>query len=277
MPEQTDLLAQMQSMIQNTINNSNEKLKQELALSFEQTIDKKLEGIQKDITTLLNDVEGLKRTANDAYEMAKKNEEQLLLLQPKVKQFQEFMAAQDQLKAELVTSKQTVTNLEDELDDLRNRGMRGNLVFFGLPEEEDTKQHHYTKDIVAQFIFQQLYTEHDNISLEYIQNTIVRAHRSKFDPRRDAEKGPRPVFVKFYRDDLADKFFQQGIKSKVSQRGYQVKQQFTKKMQKRVDAALIHRKELFGNKAIVKGYVEYPAVLKGIYTGTTEWKVIRKF
>ena len=84
MPEQNELLTQMQTMIQNTINNSNEKLKQELTLSFEQTIDKKLEGLQKDITTLLNDVEGVKKTANDAYEMAKHNEEQLLLLQLKV-------------------------------------------------------------------------------------------------------------------------------------------------------------------------------------------------
>ena len=219
----------------------------------------------------------MKKTANDAYEMAKHNEEQLLLLQPKVKQFEEFMASQDQLKTELATSKQTITNLEDELDDLRNRGMRGNLVFFGLPEVEDAKTHHYTKDVVAQFIFNKLYTENDNITLEYIYNTIVRAHRSKFDPRRDKEKGPRPIFVRFYRDDLADKFFQQGIRAKVSQQGYQVKQQFTKKMQTRVDAALIHRKEMFGSKAIIKGFVEYPAILKGVYTGTTEWKVIRKF
>ena len=80
-----------------------------------------------------------------------------------------------------------------------------------------------------------------------------------------------------YRDDVADKFFQQGIRAKVGERGFHVKQQFTKKMQNRVDAALMHRKDLFGKKAIIKGFVEYPAILKGIYTGTTEWKVIRKF
>ena len=65
MPEQNDLLAQMQFMIQNTINDSNE---QKLALSFAHTIDMKLEGIKKDITTLLNVVEGVKRTPNDANE-----------------------------------------------------------------------------------------------------------------------------------------------------------------------------------------------------------------
>ena len=190
-----DLLAKMKTMIEGTIEASNAKLKNELTQSFELTIDNKLESIRVDITSLLNDVEGLKKTANDAYEIARKNEEQLLQLQPKVKEFEEFMAGQNQLKEELVLSKNTVATLEDELDDLRNRGMRGNLVFFGLAEEEDAKQHYYTKDVIAKFIFNQLYTQHDNITLEYIHNTIVRAHRSKFDPQRDAKKGPRPIFI----------------------------------------------------------------------------------
>ena len=123
-----------------------------------------------------------------------------------------------------------------------------------------------------------LYDEHDNITLHTVHNTVVRAHRAKRNPSRDKKSGPRPIFVKFDRDDTAGNYLQKSIRREIGKGGgVRIKKQFTKKLQARIDEALQHRRRLITNKAVTKAYVDYPAVLKGMYTGTNELVTIQTY
>ena len=151
-------------------------------------------------------------------------------------------------------------------------------MFYGLKEEEN--EHYSTKDIVSNYIFNHLYDHTDNITIQTVHKTIVRAHRAKFNPSRDPRKnGPRPIFVKFDRDDTASSYLQKSIKREIGKGGggVRIKKQFTQKLQSRIDEALKHRRTLLTNKAVTNAYVDYPAVLKGKYTGTNEFVTIQTY
>ena len=155
--------------------------------------------------------------------------------------------------------------------------MRCNLVFLGL-EETETRGQVATKDIVSEFIFNNLHKETDNVTLQGIKQTIVRAHRGK--PTSGERKRPRAIYVKFNRDDTAAMVLQQSIKMKASSSGVSVRPQHTKSLQDRINNALVHRRQLLSQGSIVKAYVEYPATLKGVLSSSSnpnEYSVIKSF
>ena len=270
-----------------TITEGNKKLREELKVelieditkSIEQTISDKLQGIQNNITELNTTVHDLKKTANDAYETSVENEKKIEDVETRMRILEASSAQQtkdyEDLHQREAGYKKDITELKRVIDDQINRSMRGNLVFFGLKEEEN--ENYSTKNLVGNFIFEQLYDETDNVTLKSILSSIVRAHRSKFNPHRDANKGPRPIYVKFSRDDTANVYLKRSISREVSKTGVRVKQQYTKELQERVDNALKLRRELFSKKKITKAYVEYPATLKGIFINSTEYTTIQSF
>ena len=80
------------------------------------------------------------------------------------------------------------------------------------------------------------------------------------------------IYVKFDRDDTAlklvmefSKIFHNNPNSKIRRC-----QQFSKKLQNRRNSVLLKHKELFNDKEIAKGYVEYPATLKVLCQGTNK-------
>ena len=132
------------------------------------------------------------------------------------------------------------------------------------------------KDVAANFIKNYLFEPTEQVNLEAVANTIVRAHRARAKPSRE-QRGPRRLFIKFSRDDVAGTYLTCSVKLKVSQLGVRVKRQFSKSVQARVDQALIVRRDLLKKKEIIQGYVDYPAVLRVMKTGTKNFVVHEEF
>ena len=134
-------------------------------------------------------------------------------------------------------------DLANKLDDSINRIMRGNLVFLNIPEEEGenpitTKQIH-SEELANNFTQK---------SPEIILQHIVRAHRS---PPRPGNKSPRPIFAKFTREDIAEDINEDLSRIKSFTK---CMRQYTKSLQERRNRALINRRELLSNKAIIKRF-----------------------
>ena len=178
---------------------------------------------------------------------------------------EESSTRQEEFLQREIGYKKDIDEMKKVIDDQINRSMRGNLVFFGLAEEENDNFN--SRDLVADFIFENLYVETDNITINTIHKSIVRAHRGKFRPEK---KGPRPIYVKFDRDDTAATYLRKSIASKLD--GVRVKPQFTKSLQERIDNALKLRRDLFTKKQVKKAYVEYPATLKAVLMNSTDNK-----
>ena len=164
-------------------------------------------------------------------------------------------------------------NLTVELDDVKNRSMRGNLIFYAIPEIETEGT--TTKDLLADFLVYHLGVPNRERALTY----LVRVHRS----RRNNNEGEqqqnkaRPIYVKFSRDDTAEFFLRASITEKVTSKGFKVTKQFTKELQERRNKALVRRRQMIDNGEITKGFVDYPAVLKGLRVGMKHYTTIEKF
>ncbi len=288
MGDKENQMIQLKQMLNETITAANEKLRRDLRVELvedltkkiEETIANKLSEIQCTLAPLKEDVENLKKTANDAYEFSTANTDKISSIELRLKELEDSCASvsttQTKHNEDHVGYKKDIDSMKKVIDDQINRSMRGNLIFFGLEEVEN--EMYSSKDIVSKFIFDRLYEETENITIQEIRATIVRAHRSKFRPDRN---GPRPIYAKFYRDDAAATYLKRSIQKKVSNNndGVRVKQQFTQELQVRMDKALKVRRELLEKKTITKGYVEYPATLKGIFANspTDGYKVIQTF
>ena len=119
--------------------------------------------------------------------------------------------------------------------------MRGNLVFHSLKEEEDGNV--TTKDLIANFLHLELGVQ----SPELAKRQIIRAHRSRKSNNNNGRRNtPRPIYVKFARDDLADEHLnlKTSIQKRLTDQGLKVTKQFTKKLQGRINLALQRRREL---------------------------------
>jgi Fe-S-cluster formation regulator IscX/YfhJ len=246
-----------------------------------------LKPINDNLVTLNNDVRDLKQTANDAYETSDSNVNSIQELQQTINELQTFKHDQEKwneelaqrevgYKEDIAALKENNAELVEQLDDSINRGMRGNLVLFGVKETENEK--FLTSDLVSHFIYQNVYKEDPSVTLIGMRNTIVRAHRSKHNPANDNKVKPRPIFVKFARDDYADAILDKSIKNETyKSTGVKICPQYSRRTQGRRDQALIHRRKLFDNKEIVKGYVDYPAKLFVMYNGERKYTLLKEY
>ena len=149
----------------------------------------------------------------------------------------------------------------DELDDLTNRSMRGNVVVRGL-EEADNEDWDATKHKLCEYL-----SSITDEPPQQIFQKIDRAHRSgKID--RDGGK-PRNIYANFTKSVEADYYIEKCIKHNIKQstlhRGpinqVRLDHQFTKKVEERRNLAKIERRKLLDAKTIVKGHLVYPAKL----------------
>lgn len=278
-------------LIRNILCEENNKLKAE----FEQTVrfysQPLFDRYNVDIDNLKNDLQGVKLTAENALAATVTNTANIENLSTVVNELQQQQQPPNNtpqqphnnngnadLAERVAKLEKKITTMNDELDDLRNRCMRGNLVFQGIPETEGQQDETSTKDLMAQFLL-------DNCnagSLEAASNYIVRAHRSRKNKDDAAaapqpDNKPRPIYVKFSRDDIAEFYLMAGIENKVTNRGFKVSKQYTVTVQKRRDEALKLRRELIDRGKITKAFIEYPATLKAVRTGEARYSTIRKF
>ena len=129
-----------------------------------------------------------------------------------------------------------------ELEDLRNRSMRSNLIFKGIPEEsketwDDTSQ------LLAGFITKNLKLPY---SFDQMDMQISRAHRSSDtdSSRRNNKSEPRPIISQFVNWRVAEEVRQEIIHlNSRNQLKVIVNQMLSKELTKRRNNALIKRKE----------------------------------
>jgi FtsZ-binding cell division protein ZapB len=277
-----------QDFLKTTIENSHAKLRTELKADLlleltkhiEETVDLKLKSALDDVATLKMEVNDLKKTASDAYDIANDNAKKVETLEQKVKELSESKDEQNRVNEDIVQQlkgcKEDNNKLEDQLDDQTNRLMRANIVLRGVPETETENE--LTIDVASRFLFEHIYKNTDGgITLHGVRLSIVRAHRSKFDPSRE-HKGPRPIFLKFLRDDYATNVLDLSIRMGVFKAtGVRVNQQFCKRVQVRRDEAMKLRRTLLRDKEIEKGHVDYPAKLFVKYHGNPKYTLLKEF
>lgn len=247
---------ELSGLIQGIIIAENKKLKLEIDASMRAYVsplfdkyDLKFQQLEADLLTTTS-------TADKALAASVTNEQNIATLKSKV---------DDQPIPPSVTEKfdqleKKILDLELELDDTRNRSMRGN------PRNRST-----TKDIIANFLTDYL----DAPSFDSAKLHIVRAHRSAKNNRERTT--PRPIFVKFDRDDTAERFLSASIQNKVTDEGYKVSQQFTKRLQARRNEAMQERRRMRDRGEIVSGFVDYPAVLKVKGPGETNYRKVKTY
>ena len=276
-----------QEFLLTTIENSHAKLRTELKADLlleltkhiEETVDLKLKSALDDVATLQREVNDLKKTASDAYDIANDNAKKVETLERKVKELtaskEEQNRVNEDVAQQLKGCKEDNNKLEEQLDDQTDRLMRANIVLRGVPETETEQK--LTIDVASRFLFENIYKNTEGITLHGVRLSIVRAHRSKFNPSRE-NKGPRPIFLKFLRDDYAANVLDLSIKMNVFQSsGVRVNQQFCKRVQARRDEAMKHRRTLLRDKEIEKGHVEYPAKLFVKYHNTPRYTLLKEY
>ena len=157
--------------------------------------------------------------AKEALDLAKKNE--IIITEYLEKQQETYNDLKSDLSNRITTQVKEdlhVNKIETqlrcillELEDLRNRSMRSNLIFKEIPEEsketwDDTSQ------LLAGFI-----TENLNLpySFDQTDKQISRTHRTSDDDsgRRNNKSEPRPIIAQFVIGELRKKF---GKKSYIS-------------------------------------------------------------
>ena len=157
--------------------------------------------------------------------------------------------------------------LRDDLDDQVNRGMRNNIIIKGLPGKEDSAE---TKRKVVKIL-----DELDNCQegRTYLHE-IERAHRMG-----DGEKDGRHIVVRVYNSELVKHFCKKARLLRMNDDSYKLnlEQQFSPTLTDRRNTAMLKRRELFEQRKITKGFVNYPAKLIVMYPGDTTYKVHEKF
>ena len=273
----TDSIKAANNELSNTLGEKMESLNKDL----QEKLEFKLNELDYRVGAISSELKGVGVTASAAYDTSDANLKSIGNLTTRVAELERRCNEQDKNNAEHKlreqSYKESIEQLQTSLDDQINRSMRSNLVFTGLNETEKRGEIS-TRDIVADFIFNKIYDESDtNITLNYVNNLIVRAHRGKYSGERST---PRPIFVKFSRDDVAAFLLWKSIEKKVSKNGCSVRPQHTKPLQERINKALAYRRELFDKKEVTKAFVEYPATLKGILSTSSDpdkYTVIKTF
>lgn len=277
----------LKATIMESVTSANAKLHDVLCAKMEslnrelqETFEIRLHDVETRVQNLDSKLSAVAQTASDTYDTSDTNLKTITLLSSRVAELERKITDQERNNEDFKRREkdyiESIEEIQISLDDQINRSMRSNLVFLGLQETEARGQS-TTKDIVSDFIFNKLHKETDDVTLEAINRTIVRAHRGKSTGDR---KKPRPIYVKFNRDDTAAVLLQQSRKMKVSGNGVSVRPQHTKPLQDRVNNALKHRRQLLDEGSVIKAFVEYPATLKGVLSSSSnpnEYSVIKSF
>ena len=163
-------------------------------------------------------------------------------------------------KLEEKAEKGKLKDLEHEVEDLRNRSLRNNLVFYNIPEKAESQ------DCVA--FIKGFIAMHMGLEVLCGDVEIERAHRTPTKvPGNNNKKKPRPIHVAFLRFTDKVKILSNAA-ARLKDNPYQgnligVGADFTKETQERRKVLITFKKHLqrkVGRER--KVFIAYPAVLK---------------
>ena len=250
-----------------------------------ETTNNNIKLLENRITTnyeeLMARVCNVETQAKEALDLAKKNEIIINEVLDKQQETNDDLSKRvtTQVKEDLHINK-IETQLRGvllELEDLRNRSMRSNLIFKGIPEEsketwDDTSQ------LLAGFI-----TENLNLpySFDQMDMQISRAHRTNDteSSRRKNKSEPRPIIAQFINWRVAEEVRQKIIHlNSRNQLRVIVNQMFSKELTERRNNALIKRKEYLILHPDLQIKLDYPAALKSHQKGqNNKWLILEEF
>ena len=211
----------------------------------------------------------------------KENETQITVLTNFKDETEVISSNRDEQYQELTNR---IINLEDELDEMRNRTMRSTLVFKNITKSRNEKNWQNTTDTLIGEIKKVLPED----SFEKIDANISRAHRGKEKEEENSEntaerhayQTPEPIFANFvnwrYAERVKEKFIEA---SRKKQTKIIVSNLHSKKLQTRINEALKLRRELLEDRECNKQlFVKYPADLMGKTKNTNEkYKLVKRF
>ena len=125
--------------------------------TLQESLDKTLTDIRADITTTST-------TATDAQTLANANETKI----------QEILVVNEQLKEDVYMLSAGLEKTNIQLDDQINRGLRNTLVIKGIPRENKNE----TWDDTTAILIEEISRKLPNLTKEWFENKIERAHRS---------------------------------------------------------------------------------------------------
>lgn len=166
---------------------------------------------------------------------------------------------------------ETLEKQSNELDDMINRSMRGNIVVKGLPESpnEDWKE---TKNKLCDHLA--------TLSKEKPQDIFVKIDRAHRSGKRIPGK-PRNIYANLVQSCHADYYIHQSIKSNMNtstNNNIRIDHQYTRKVEDRRNLAKIERRKLLDAKVIAKGHVAYPAkLLVKVNPDQKHWDLQKEF
>jgi hypothetical protein len=187
--------------------------------------DKNFKAVDTKLQIIDDGLTNVKQTVAAAHEAAKTNAESIQTLQNNVQTLHNSVNQIDTVyyDAQIDEFQKKIKDLEEETD-LRNRGMRSNLVFLGIEENEDAD--HHTHDIIAEFLVEHLGVETKDLAM----HDIVRAHRgrqNRNNGNNNNRRAARPIYIKFARDDVAADYLKRSIQEQLTKKGFKVSQQFS--------------------------------------------------
>ena len=167
-----------------------------------------------------------------------------------------------------------LSDVEELIEERTNRQLRQTLVFRGI-EEKGKESWNDTKHRLAESI-----AETCDITYDEAASSINRCHRSA--PRLDKNGRSvrnRPIYANFFSWDKTENIVQCYRDSNIEFPNFNIKADYKygPLTSKRRSEALKTRKELKDRKIISKGYIQYPAKLRVMYTGENQCRVHQDF
>lgn len=170
-----------------------------------------------------------------------------------------------------------IDDLETQLDDQVNRGMRNNIILRGIAEEEN-ETWDITKAKTAEVIARHLQRDKTQVAAQ-----IERAHRGGKKRQASSDGQPPPprrIFARMrFSDAAADVYTAFRVLAvKHADMTIRVEQQFSERITRRRNDALLERKSLLASKTIASGFVDYPAnLMVKMKKGDDKYVVYHKF
>ena len=256
-------------------------------------IDNRLTTLKQNITInhseILARVTAVEQRSHEALNIAKNNEtimtnlptdiEQNLLPQLIEKFFPDLvLKIKDSLNISKLESQMKAVLIE--LEDLRNRSMRENLIIKGI-EEDPNEKWEDTVGKLTEFI-------HDNLNLCYLQSEIdaqiSRCYRANNEnsshKTKKRKEGPRPVIVRFmnwrFAEEIRTRIIQMNVSKQIN--NIFVDRMFSKELTARRHEALLERKEYIQKNKNIQIKLDFPATLKSRERGTNQkWTIFKEF
>ena len=197
-----------------------------------------LNGIDERICVLENELEEAKKTASDALELAKSNQEAIKALHSHI--------------TNLVSEN---NDLKQAVDKQMDRSMRNTLVIKGLALGNNEQSWEDTEETLNKILL-----DNTDLDASHISRLFERVHRGKTS---DKQPGPPLIFARCYdwRDTQMPISTFRNLNMKNKNLKVYVEQQHSPMITARQNEAMLVRKKLKKQNLIVSGFVQYPATL----------------